>query len=71
MDGFETAQLIHHHPRYESTPIIFVTGVHVSDLDRLKGYEVGAVDYVYVPVVPRSCAARSRSSSSCIASGWS
>ena len=52
MDGFETAQLIHHHPRYESTPIIFVTGVHVSDLDRLKGYEVGAVDYVYVPVVP-------------------
>src|SRR5688572_30049960 len=39
-------------PRFESTPIIFVTGVHVSELDRLKGYEVGAVDYVYVPVVP-------------------
>ena len=52
MDGFETAQLIHQHPRFESTPIIFVTGVHVSELDRLKGYEVGAVDYVYVPVVP-------------------
>ena len=52
MDGFETAQLIHAHPRFESTPIIFVTGVHVSELDRLKGYEVGAVDYVYVPVVP-------------------
>ena len=52
MDGFETAQLIHEHPRFESTPIIFVTGVHVSELDRLKGYELGAVDYVYVPVVP-------------------
>jgi signal transduction histidine kinase len=52
MDGFETAQMIHQHPRFESTPIIFVTGVHMSELDRLKGYEVGAVDYVYVPVVP-------------------
>ena len=53
MDGFETAQLIHEHPRFEGTPIIFVTGVHVSELDRLKGYELGAVDYVYVPVVPQ------------------
>ncbi|HKY00324.1 MAG TPA: response regulator [Steroidobacteraceae bacterium] len=52
MDGFETARLVHGHPRHESTPIIFVTGIHVSELDRLKGYEVGAVDYVYVPVVP-------------------
>jgi signal transduction histidine kinase len=53
MDGFETARLIHQHPRFERTPIIFVTGVHVSELDRLKGYELGAVDYVYVPVVPQ------------------
>ena len=52
MDGFETATLIHQHPRFEKTPIIFVTAVHVTDLDRLKGYELGAVDYVYVPVVP-------------------
>ena len=52
MDGFETAALIHQHPRFEQTPIIFVTGVHVTDLDRLKGYQMGAVDYVYVPVVP-------------------
>ncbi|MGH8204582.1 MAG: response regulator [Steroidobacteraceae bacterium] len=52
MDGFETARLIHEHPRFEGTPIIFVTGVHVNELDRLKGYELGAVDYVYVPVVP-------------------
>ena len=52
MDGFETATLIHQHPRFERTPIIFVTGVHVSELDRLKGYKVGAVDYVSIPVVP-------------------
>jgi signal transduction histidine kinase len=53
MDGFETARLVHQHPRFESTPIIFVTGVHMSELDELKGYELGAVDYVYVPVVPQ------------------
>ena len=52
MDGFETATMIHTHPRFEKTPIIFVTALHVTDLDRLKGYELGAVDYVYVPVVP-------------------
>jgi signal transduction histidine kinase len=52
MDGFETAAMIHDHPRYERTPIIFVTGVHVSELDRLKGYKLGAVDYVSIPVVP-------------------
>ncbi|HEX3896457.1 MAG TPA: response regulator [Rudaea sp.] len=52
MDGFETASLIHQHPRYEKTPIIFVTGVHVTDFDRLKGYKLGAFDYVYIPVVP-------------------
>ncbi|HWZ61530.1 MAG TPA: response regulator [Steroidobacteraceae bacterium] len=52
MDGFETARLIHEHPRFEKTPIIFVTGVHVTELDHLKGYEAGAVDYVSIPVVP-------------------
>lgn len=52
MDGFETAALIHQHPRFEKTPIIFVTAVHVTDLDRLRGYRLGAFDYVYVPVVP-------------------
>ncbi len=51
MDGFETASLIHQHPRHEKTPIIFVTAVHISDMDRLRGYNLGAVDYVFVPVV--------------------
>ncbi|HWL63942.1 MAG TPA: response regulator [Steroidobacteraceae bacterium] len=52
MDGFETAAMIHDHPRFESTPIIFVTGVHDTEFDRLKGYKLGAVDYVSIPVVP-------------------
>ncbi|MGO4220325.1 response regulator [Lysobacter sp. TAF61] len=52
MDGFETASLIHQHPRFENTPIIFVTAVNVSDLDRLRGYKLGAVDYIMVPVIP-------------------
>jgi len=52
MDGFETAQLIHQHPRYEKTPLVFVTAFNVTDMDRLKGYELGAVDYVYIPVIP-------------------
>ncbi len=52
MSGFETAALLRQHPVCGNTPIIFVTGVHISDLDRLKGYEMGAADYVYVPVVP-------------------
>jgi len=52
MDGFETAAMIHDHPRYERTPIIFVTGVHDTEFDRLKGYKLGAVDYVSIPIVP-------------------
>ncbi|HEX2138520.1 MAG TPA: response regulator [Woeseiaceae bacterium] len=52
MNGFETAALVRNHPRFGQTPIIFVTGVHITDLDRLRGYEMGAADYVYVPVIP-------------------
>ena len=52
MDGFETASVIHQHPRFERTPIIFVTAVNVTDMDRLRGYKLGAVDYVMVPIIP-------------------
>ena len=52
IDGFELAEMIRSHPRYQKTAIIFVSAVHLTDLDRLKGYESGAVDYVSVPVVP-------------------
>ena len=52
MDGFETAEMIHQHPRFENTPIVFVSGICVTDLDRLKGYQHGAVDYLPVPAPP-------------------
>ena len=52
MDGFETARMIREHPRFEHTPIIFVTGAHLTELDKLRGYEAGAIDYMPVPIVP-------------------
>jgi len=52
LDGFETASLIHEHPRFENTPIIFITAINVSDLDRMRGYRLGAFDYVMVPIIP-------------------
>jgi signal transduction histidine kinase len=52
IDGFELAEMIRQHPRFQSTAIIFISAVHLTDLDRLKGYERGAVDYVAVPVIP-------------------
>ena len=60
MDGFETAQMIHEHPRFQTTPIVFISAIHVTDLDRLKGYQHGAVDYVSVPVVPELLRAKVR-----------
>ena len=52
IDGFQLADMIREHPRFQKTAIIFISAVHLSDLDRLKGYERGAVDYVSVPVIP-------------------
>ena len=52
LDGYELAAMIRQHPRCQKTAIIFVSAVHLTDLDRLRGYESGAVDYVSVPVVP-------------------
>jgi PAS domain S-box-containing protein len=52
IDGFEVARLVRQHPRLERVPIIFVTGVNVTQNDILRGYEVGAIDYIAVPVVP-------------------
>jgi len=60
MDGFETAQMIHGHPRFQNTPIVFISGIHMTDLDRLKGYQHGAVDYLSVPVVPELLRAKVR-----------
>jgi signal transduction histidine kinase len=52
LDGFQLAEIIRQHPRYQRIAIIFVSAVHLTDLDRLKGYERGAVDYISVPVHP-------------------
>src|SRR5579863_426442 len=52
IDGFELAALIRQHPRYQRTAIIFISAVRLTDFDRLKGYECGAVDYLPVPVIP-------------------
>lgn len=52
LDGFEVAEMIRQHPRFQQTAIIFISAVHLTDLDRIKGYECGAVDYVSVPIVP-------------------
>ncbi|HXW91547.1 MAG TPA: PAS domain-containing protein [Terriglobales bacterium] len=52
LDGFELADMIRQHPRFKQTAIIFISGVHLTDLDRIKGYQRGAVDYVTVPVIP-------------------
>jgi signal transduction histidine kinase/ActR/RegA family two-component response regulator len=58
LDGFELASMIHEHPRHRRTAIIFVSAIHVTDMDRLRGYEVGGVDYVSVPIVPELLRAR-------------
>ncbi len=59
LDGFELAAMIRQHPRFQRTAIIFISAVHLTDLDRLKGYEHGAVDYISVPVVPELAASES------------
>lgn len=52
MDGFETASLIRQRQQTRHIPIIFVTAYAQSDLDRSKGYEIGAVDYLFTPLIP-------------------
>ena len=52
LDGFQLAAMIREHPRFQQTAIIFVSAIQMSDVDRLRGYEMGAVDYVPVPVIP-------------------
>ena len=52
LDGFELAALIREHPRFQRIAIIFVSAIMHSDLDRLRGYGLGAFDYISVPIVP-------------------
>jgi PAS domain S-box-containing protein len=60
LDGFELATMIRQHPRFQRTAIILISAVHLTDLDRLKGYERGAVDYISVPVIPELLRAKVR-----------
>jgi len=52
LDGFELADMIRQHPRFQETAIIFISAVHLTDVDRMKAYQRGAVDYISVPVIP-------------------
>ena len=52
IDGFEVAKLMRRHPRYGRTPIIFVTAADASELDLVKGYGLGAIDYLSMPIAP-------------------
>jgi two-component sensor histidine kinase/DNA-binding response OmpR family regulator len=52
LDGFQLAAMIREHPRFQQTALIFISAIHLTEVDRLRGYEMGAVDYVPVPVVP-------------------
>src|SRR5271156_7030784 len=60
LDGFELAAMIREHPRFTRTAIIFVSAIHLSEIDSLRGYHAGAVDYVQVPVAPALLRAKVR-----------
>jgi PAS domain S-box-containing protein len=60
LDGFQLAAMIREHPRFQKTAIIFISAIQVTEVDRLRGYEMGAVDYVPVPVVPEVLRAKVR-----------
>lgn len=60
LDGFQFASMVRGHPRFEKTAIIFISAIHLSEVESLKGYELGAVDYVPVPVVPELLRAKVR-----------
>lgn len=52
LDGFETAELIHGRERSRNTPIIFLTALDRSEAGLYRGYSVGAVDFLFKPLVP-------------------
>jgi signal transduction histidine kinase len=60
LDGFELARMIREHPRFQNTALIFVSAILMNDIDLLRGYRLGAVDYVPIPVVPELLRAKVR-----------
>lgn len=53
MDGFETATYIRDRPRTRHLPIIFMTAYGPDDQQAQRGYEIGAADYLFKPIVPQ------------------
>ncbi|MEO8596583.1 MAG: ATP-binding protein [Candidatus Solibacter sp.] len=51
MDGFETAELIRSRPRSRQIPILFLTGYR-NEEHLFRGYDLGAVDFLFKPIVP-------------------
>ena len=51
MDGFETAKLIRQRSNSSHTPIIFITAFG-DEIHAIRGYSLGAVDYILAPVLP-------------------
>ena len=51
IDGFETATLIRKYKKTAQTPIVFITA-YVDEMQAIRGYALGAVDYISSPVVP-------------------
>jgi PAS domain S-box-containing protein len=51
MDGFETAELIRRRPRSRQVPILFLTGYR-NEEHLFRGYDLGAVDFLFKPIVP-------------------
>ncbi len=52
MDGFEVAELMRNRKNTQNIPIIFVTAISKEDQYVFKGYQVGAVDYLFKPLDP-------------------
>jgi PAS domain S-box-containing protein len=52
LNGFETAEMIRQRKSTEHIPIIFVSAISTSDTHLFKGYALGAVDYIFTPVIP-------------------
>jgi two-component system, sensor histidine kinase len=60
LDGFETAKLIRERARSKHIPIVFVTAYQQEDREILRGYELGAVDFLFKPIIPEVLRAKAR-----------
>jgi PAS domain S-box-containing protein len=60
LDGFQLAAMLREHPRFQSTAIIFVSAILMTEPDLVRGYQTGAVDYVSVPIIPEILRAKVR-----------